>query len=93
MNIALFLNRQPRYGTSGFQLEEGYELESKWNQIPDDTDVLITHGPPYGYGDCVHHDYNVGCRDLLDTVKFRVKPQYHIFGHIHEGLYPKTAIK
>jgi 3',5'-cyclic AMP phosphodiesterase CpdA len=29
----------------------GSELYSKWGAIPDDTDILITHGPPYGYLD------------------------------------------
>jgi Icc-related predicted phosphoesterase len=40
-----------------------------------------------------HGDYNAwnkcdgllaGCADLLNTVEFRVKPKYHVFGHIHE---------
>ena len=26
-----------------------------------------------------------GCVDLLQTVQNRVKPKYHVFGHIHEG--------
>ncbi len=51
--------------------------------IPDDIDVLITHGPPYGIMDKVGRN-NVGCKNLLQTVK-RVKPKAHIFGHIHEG--------
>jgi len=28
---------------------------------------------------------HVGCVDLLNAVQLRVKPKYHIFGHIHEG--------
>ena len=27
-----------------------------------------------------------GCVDLLHTIQTRVRPKYHIFGHIHEGM-------
>jgi hypothetical protein len=57
----------------------------KWNQIPDDTDILVTHGPPVGYGDLCYSGVRAGCVELLTTVQQRVKPKYHIFGHIHEG--------
>ena len=40
--------RQPSYGTWGFQLNRGWQLLEKWNLIPDDVDVLMTHGPPVG---------------------------------------------
>lgn len=50
-----------------------------------DTDVLITHGPPCGHGDLAVGDARAGCVDLLNTVEQRVKPLYHVFGHIHEG--------
>ena len=53
--------------------------------IPDDTDILITHGPPFGHCDKVSiGSENLGCVDLLDRVMV-VKPKYHIFGHIHGG--------
>ena len=26
-----------------------------------------------------------GCVELLSTIQHRVKPKYHLFGHIHEG--------
>lgn len=53
-----------------------------WKKIPDDTDILITHGPPYNIMDLCGNG-NVGCELLLKRVK-EVKPKYHIFGHIHE---------
>jgi len=31
-----------------------------------------------------------GCVDLLHTIQTRVKPKYHIFGHIHEGMFVKV---
>jgi Icc-related predicted phosphoesterase len=52
--------------------------------IPDNTDVLITHGPPFGILDKVIRGYeNVGCK-ILSTEIARVKPKVHAFGHIHE---------
>ena len=36
---------------------------------------------------CKHLLYSAGCVDLLHTIQTRVKPKYHVFGHIHEGLY------
>lgn len=56
-----------------------------WEQIPDNTDVLITHGPPKGILDNAPVGGNVGCERLRDEVFNRVLPRLHIFGHIHEG--------
>jgi hypothetical protein len=37
----------PSYHDWAFNLERGGEvLKQKWEQIPNGTDVLITHGPP-----------------------------------------------
>lgn len=58
---------------------------SKWNLIPNDVDVLVTHSPPVGHGDLACCGERAGCVELLSTVQKRVKPKYHIFGHIHEG--------
>jgi Icc-related predicted phosphoesterase len=72
-----------------FMLPRGNMLREKWDQIPQETDVLVTHGPPYGHGDLAppnisEHPKVVGCLELLHAVK-RVRPQVHIFGHIHGG--------
>ena len=65
-----------------FALAEN-ELDDKWSQIPLDTDVLITHMPPYGIQDLNKHGGNEGCPDLLKRVTGAVKPKIHVFGHIH----------
>jgi Icc-related predicted phosphoesterase len=54
--------------------------------IPDDTDILITHGPPLGVMDRVERFPNpsVGCNYLWDRV-CEIKPKLHVFGHIHEA--------
>ncbi|CAF0856170.1 unnamed protein product [Brachionus calyciflorus] len=75
---------QPVHCDNAFQLKRGKELLDKWNKIPEFTDILITHGPPLGYGDKAGGVKHVGCVELLNTVLHRVKPKFHVFGHIHE---------
>lgn len=55
-----------------------------WDLIPDNTDVLITHGPPAGLLDKCEHGERVGCDELMKAVA-RVRPRVHVFGHIHEA--------
>jgi hypothetical protein len=76
---------QPEHGGWAFNLSRGEQCLSKWHLIPDDTDILITHGPPLGQCDKLQENRRAGCVELLATVQKRVKPMYHVFGHIHEG--------
>ena len=73
---------QPEFFGWAFNLPRGEALAEKWAMIPEGIDVLITHGPPRGYGDRVGEDPQ-GCDDLLEAVD-RVGPALHMFGHIHE---------
>lgn len=75
---------QPCFHGWAFQLPRGPMLKSHWDSIPEDTDVLITHGPPYGLGDTNTRDERFGDEDLLTRV-LAVKPMYHIYGHAHHG--------
>lgn len=68
--------------------------EEVWKDIPDDTNILITHGPPYGIMDYVeggakqtswNDDDHVGCKALLNRVNQLKDLRLHIFGHIHAG--------
>lgn len=60
------------------------DLEYYWEEIPNDTDILVTHGPPLGIADYVKHSrQHVGCQHLLNRV-LEIKPMLHQFGHIHE---------
>ena len=61
------------------------KLAQHWMGIPDDTDVLITHSPPYGIGDLVPRSGCQGSPSLYKEVVERIKPKVHCFGHIHEG--------
>ncbi len=76
---------QPEYYQWAFNLpRDGHELRHKWDLIPHGLDVLITHSPPYGILDTPLDYGPQGCRLLLEAIK-RVKPQIHVFGHIHDG--------
>lgn len=76
---------QPEFRNWAFNLPRGDALAAKWALIPENTDVLITHGPPQGIGDWVLWSQDrQGCADLLTRVK-EVKPLLHLFGHIHES--------
>lgn len=75
---------QPRFFDWAFNLDRGEKLKAKWDMIPRDTDILVTHGPPHGVLDQTPRGDYAGCEDLLDAVK-DIKPKLHIFGHIHLG--------
>lgn len=76
---------QPVFCDWGFNLNRGEDILKKWQTIPADLDILMTHGPPVGHGDLTGGNNNVGCVELLNTIQKRVKPKFHVFGHIHEG--------
>jgi Icc-related predicted phosphoesterase len=76
---------QPEFHNWAFNLPRGEKLKEKWDMIPLNTDILITHGPPLGKLDYVRYtNENVGCEELMKRVE-EVKPKIHVFGHIHEG--------
>jgi len=75
---------QPWFLDWAFNLQPGRELKDKWDLIPDNVDVLITHGPCQGILDKTDSGDNVGCDELRKAIN-RVQPKYHICGHIHEG--------
>ncbi|KAK6535526.1 hypothetical protein TWF694_001981 [Orbilia ellipsospora] len=67
----------PKQGNSAFQYPR---QENFWeDRVPNDVDILVSHGPPR------HHlDIHAGCISLLLEL-WRVRPQLHVFGHIHES--------
>ena len=78
----------PWFYNWAFNRYRGSSIEEHWNKIPENVDVLITHGPPAyiekGLSLVVEGE-DVGCQDLYNTIKKRVKPKISSFGHIHEG--------
>ena len=77
--------QQPWFYDWAFNRERGEDILQYWRRIPSDTDVLITHGPPLGYGDLTSSKARSGCASLLRVVQKRVHPLLHVFGHIHEA--------
>lgn len=75
---------QPEFFNWAFNLPRGRPLQEKWAQIPEDTQVLLTHGPPHKILDQCSEG-NVGCEDLLERVLKLPNLKYHMFGHIHES--------
>lgn len=75
---------QPEFFNWSFNLPRGQKLAEKWSLIPPDTDILITHGPPFGILDDTITGLRVGCEELYLKV-FEIKPKLHVFGHIHYG--------
>lgn len=68
-------------------------LEECWHKIPLDTDILITHGPPYLAGDEApafgaftnrNLKENAGSKTLRTKIE-EIQPKLVVCGHIHEG--------
>lgn len=76
---------QPWFYDWAFNLPIGPLLKAKWDRIPVNTDVLLTHGPPKGILDTTYSGNEVGCPDLRDRVLQGLKLKLHVFGHIHES--------
>lgn len=83
---------QPEFYNWAFNLpRKGPGLMSKWQAIPEDTDILVTHGPPNKILDYVAQSvYHAGCEELLLRV-MEIKPKVNVFGHIHQG-YGSTRV-
>ncbi len=75
---------RPWFFGSAFNLERGAELRKKWDLIPAQVDVLITHSPPHGVLDRTPKGEKVGCEELLAATE-RTRPRLHVFGHVHES--------
>lgn len=77
---------QPEFFNWAFNLPRNGELlYQRWANIPEDTDILITHGPPAGVLDTVFGRVEqLGCQLLSNRLQ-TLKPKIHVFGHIHTG--------
>lgn len=72
---------QLRFMDWAFNLDEP-ELNLKYESIPQ-CDIIISHGPPYGYGDFVDGEH-VGSKAFLKRID-EIEPKLVVFGHIHPG--------
>lgn len=75
----------PRFINWAFNVDRGSAIREYWARIPADTDILVTHGPPFGMLNTVTPSGEpLGCEDLTKAVE-RIRPKLHVFGHIHGG--------
>jgi Icc-related predicted phosphoesterase len=75
---------QPWFYDWAFNRHRGAEIKKHWDLIPENTDILMTHGPAYGVLDRTTRGEKVGCRDLREAIE-RVQPKLFVCGHIHEA--------
>jgi predicted phosphodiesterase len=73
----------PTFFDWAFMKKDG-DLKEKWDTVPAGVDILITHGPPRGCLDMTDRGEAAGC-ESLGLALYRIKPRYHIFGHIHRS--------
>jgi Icc-related predicted phosphoesterase len=82
-----------QFGSWAF-MSEDYILDAIWDMIPDDIDILVTHGPAHGYGDKVPPRYQIPGQDAhvgSESLAARLEKtawtnlRAHVYGHIHEG--------
>jgi len=75
----------PRFGYGwAFNVDRGESIKKYWSEIPEDTNVLVVHGPPRGILDLVMSGERVGCEDLANRIKDLKDLKLVQFGHIHE---------
>jgi Icc-related predicted phosphoesterase len=72
----------------------GDKIKEHWDLIPNDINVLITHGPPYLTLDDTKSGLRVGCPRLSKKIKDLTDLKVHVFGHIHEasGIVEKSGV-
>ena len=81
-----------------FTVADEKDLQEKWNWIPNDCHILVTHSPAKGFGDEVVSVYmdengnekllkeNCGSRSLTKWIAAHSDwLKLHVCGHIHEG--------
>ena len=85
----------PEFNNWFFMKPRGDEMAKVWAKIPTDTNVLLTHCPPYGILDKNNRHQSCGCWDLAHRIKQLKQLKLHVFGHLHEshGILEKDGVK
>lgn len=66
-------------------MEHENELRKRWKRIPQDTHILLSHGPAFGILDETDHGTSAGSYALLQVIENLTDLKLHVFGHIHEA--------
>jgi Icc-related predicted phosphoesterase len=76
----------PEFGTGWAWNRKRDKMNKLWQSIPEDTDVVISHGPPKGVLDLTYNRVNelefCGC-SAMKKVMIKLNPKAVLFGHIH----------
>lgn len=86
----------PTYGNGwSFQMNRN-KISRVWDAIPNDTDVIVTHGPPKGILDTTLDRKNklesIGDSSLAKRIK-DIMPLAHLFGHVHNTKWVRNSGK
>jgi Icc-related predicted phosphoesterase len=80
---------QPWFNDWAYNFETGRDgdkqAEDTWAKIPDDTTILVTHGPAFDILDTTIRREHVGCVALRARISQLKNLRLHVFGHVHEG--------
>jgi len=77
-----------RYGEWAWMKSTEDELAERFALIPSDTDILICHSPPFGYGDHLREEGRTGSEALTQAIQARPNLKLVVFGHNHaDGRY------
>lgn len=86
----------PWFHSWAFNYQRGKDIAKVWSKIPDNCDILITHGPPSTIMDQAPRGFgsyeNVGCEDLLSRIAELKNLKLHVFGHIHNSYSPTPQL-
>jgi len=74
-----------KYARGAFQYSSSDEASAIYQKIPSDTEILLTHTPPYMTLDRTRREKNAGCRQLAERLATLETCRLHVFGHIHEA--------
>ena len=86
----------PRFFNWSFNRDRGKDIAAEWAKIPDDVNILITHGPCYGVLDLIEdniynrgRDLHQGCADLRARISELKYLRLHAAGHLHATINHK----
>lgn len=75
---------QPEFGGWAWNVARGEKIKRHWDAIPEDVQILITHGPACGILDqTAPWQPRLGCEELRKRIFELKKLKLHVFGHIH----------
>jgi Icc-related predicted phosphoesterase len=78
----------PEFYNWAFMKKRGAEMAEVWSKVPDNTHVLISHGPPLTDTELDYAIYgkeHVGCEEQTKMINSHPNLKVNCFGHIHEG--------